>query len=158
KIVQITRLPIRPIGMLRWGFLVSSAAVDTASKPTYAKNIEAAAPPMPSQPNGANGAKFSALMTGSASAQNSTKAATLMQTSTAFTVALSRSEREQRGDERRDEHGGHIDEPAREVALGQIQRDVNVEAMRYQRHEVIRPPHRHGARRDGVFENERPAD
>ena len=86
----MTKLPMRPIGMLRWGFLVSSAAVDTASKPTYAKNIEAAAPPMPSQPKGANGVKFSILMTGSASAQNSTKAATLMQTSTAFTVALSR--------------------------------------------------------------------
>src|ERR1700761_9717839 len=76
--------------MLRWGFLVSSAAVDTASKPTYAKKIEAAAPPMPSQPKGANGSKLEVLMTGSASAQNSTKAATLMQTNTAFTVALSR--------------------------------------------------------------------
>ena len=32
--VHTSNEPIRPIGMLRFGFLVSSAAVETASKPT----------------------------------------------------------------------------------------------------------------------------
>ena len=32
--VQISSDPIRPIGMLRFGFLVSSEAVETASDPS----------------------------------------------------------------------------------------------------------------------------
>jgi len=38
--------------MLRCGFFVSSAAVETASKPTYAKKIDAAAPRTPTPPVG----------------------------------------------------------------------------------------------------------
>ena len=88
---------MRPTGMLRCGFLVSSAAVATASKPTYAKKIEAAAPatPTPSpvvsrKPLGAKGWKLAPLMTGTARMTNTVKATTLMATRTEFTVALSR--------------------------------------------------------------------
>ncbi len=52
--------------------------------------MEAAAPPTPSAPNGANGWKFAIFTTGSDSAMKSTNAATLMHTKIAFTVALSR--------------------------------------------------------------------
>src|SRR6478672_12654249 len=90
---------IRPIGMLRCGFLVSSAAVETASKPTYAKKIEAAAPRIPvpdelkglPQPRGANGSKFAAcpLIIGRVMMRNMVRAVTLITTSTALNVALS---------------------------------------------------------------------
>src|SRR5512137_1837661 len=87
--VQMTRLAMRPMGMLRCGSLVSSAAVDTASKPTKAKKmIEAAATALPG-PKGMNGTKFSDCMAGTESAMNAASAATLTTTSTALTVALS---------------------------------------------------------------------
>ncbi len=85
---------IRPIGMLRFGFLVSSAAVDTASKPTYAKKIEAAAPSTPAppsglpQPPGRNGSRLPVLAAGTASATNTVSATILIATSTALTLAL----------------------------------------------------------------------
>jgi hypothetical protein len=51
--VQITSDPRMPIGMSRAGFLVSCAAVDTASKPMKAKNTTPAAPRTPiTPPNG----------------------------------------------------------------------------------------------------------
>jgi len=54
-IVHTTRLAMIPIGMSRCGFLHSSAAVETASNPMYAKKMSAAPVPMPVQPFGANG-------------------------------------------------------------------------------------------------------
>ena len=88
---------MRPMGMLRCGSLVSSAAVATASKPTYAKKIDAAAPATPTprpvvsrKPFGAKGWKLAPLMTGIARMTNTVNATTLMATSTEFTVALSR--------------------------------------------------------------------
>ena len=48
-----------PIGMSRPGFLHSSAHVETASKPMYAKKMIAAPAPIPGKPFGANGCQFS---------------------------------------------------------------------------------------------------
>lgn len=56
--------------MLRCGFFVSSAAVETASKPTYAKKIDAAAADIPPKPKGANGSKFVAFIAGTANTTN----------------------------------------------------------------------------------------
>ena len=56
--VQTTRVAMMPIGMSRCGFFVSSAAVETASKPMYAKKMIAAADEIPVQPFGANGVQF----------------------------------------------------------------------------------------------------
>ena len=44
-----------PIGMFRCGFFVSSAAVEIASKPMYAKKTIAAPWWIPAHPFGANG-------------------------------------------------------------------------------------------------------
>ncbi len=51
-------------GMLRCGFLVSSAAVDTASKPTKAKKMMEAAPMAPVAPKGRKGSNLSAVAAG----------------------------------------------------------------------------------------------
>ena len=50
KIVHTTKEPKIPIGMSRFGFFASCAAVDTASKPIKAKNTMAAPPTIPPQP------------------------------------------------------------------------------------------------------------
>ena len=47
-----------PRGSVRCGSRVSSATVETASKPMKAKKTIAAPAPMPLQPFGANGVKF----------------------------------------------------------------------------------------------------
>lgn len=52
KVVVTTMDPISPIGISLAGFLVSSAMVDTASKPTYAKNNTADAWKIPRGPYG----------------------------------------------------------------------------------------------------------
>ena len=49
-----------PMGMSRPGFLHSSAHVETASKPMYAKKMTAAPAPIPAKPLGAKGCQFSA--------------------------------------------------------------------------------------------------
>lgn len=59
--VVITMDPTRPMGISFPGFLVSSANVETASNPTYAKNKTAEATKMPRGPNGAKGVKFLGL-------------------------------------------------------------------------------------------------
>ena len=41
-----------PNGRSRDGFLASSAVVETASKPMYAKKMKAAPPNIPANPNG----------------------------------------------------------------------------------------------------------
>jgi len=41
-----------PIGRSRAGFRASSAVVETASNPMYAKKMKAAPPNMPAQPKG----------------------------------------------------------------------------------------------------------
>ena len=54
SIVQTTRLAMMPIGMSRCGFFASCAAVETASKPMYAKKMMPAACTTPLQPNWPN--------------------------------------------------------------------------------------------------------
>ena len=76
--------------MLRCGLTVSSAAVETASNPTKAKKIDAAAAEMPATPSGAKGVNCSIRMTGSARTTNTVSAAILIATRTALMVALSR--------------------------------------------------------------------
>src|SRR5262245_1249155 len=56
--VHTTRLAMIAMGMSRLGFLVSSAAVLTASKPMYAKKMIAAAENIPDVPLGANGCQL----------------------------------------------------------------------------------------------------
>ncbi len=50
-----------PIGKSRCGFFASSAVVDTASKPMYAKKTTAAAAITPEKPYGMNGDQFVGL-------------------------------------------------------------------------------------------------
>ena len=52
--MQITSEPRMPRGMSRCGSRASWAAVDTASKPMYAKKITAAPRSTPDQPNRPN--------------------------------------------------------------------------------------------------------
>ena len=59
--VQMMSEPMMPIGMSRFGFLHSSAHVETASKPMYAKKMIAAPVEMPAKPFGANGCQFAGL-------------------------------------------------------------------------------------------------
>ena len=59
--VQSSNVPIIAIGKSLCGFLVSSAAVDIASKPIYAKKITNAPIKTPSKPFGINGVQFSGL-------------------------------------------------------------------------------------------------
>src|SRR5215831_18420398 len=56
RMVQMTRLERIPIGISLCGLRVSSAAVETASNPIYAKKMMAAAAEMPLKPCGAKGA------------------------------------------------------------------------------------------------------
>ena len=53
--VQTISDPMMPRGKLRCGSRVSSAAVETASKPMYEKNASEAPVQMPAKPLGANG-------------------------------------------------------------------------------------------------------
>ena len=52
-------VPIKPMGKFLCGFLVSSAAVEIASKPIYAKKIINAPEIIPWKPFGAKGVQFS---------------------------------------------------------------------------------------------------
>ena len=47
-----------PIGMSRFGLIDSSAAVDTASKPMYAKKTKKAPKSVPPHPNGKYGVQL----------------------------------------------------------------------------------------------------
>ena len=61
KIVQIISVPNIAIGKSLCGFSVSSAVVEIASNPIYAKKIKNAPINTPSKPFGANGTQFSGL-------------------------------------------------------------------------------------------------
>ena len=54
--------PIKPIGNVFCGFIASSAAVETASNPIYAKKMRAAPLTVPNHPNGVKGCQFSGRM------------------------------------------------------------------------------------------------
>ena len=56
---QKVKVPRIAIGKSLWGFFVSSAAVETASNPIYAKKIIKAPINIPGKPFGANGTQFS---------------------------------------------------------------------------------------------------
>src|SRR5579871_928879 len=93
--VQTASDPRMPIGMSRAGFFASCAAVDTASKPMYAKNITPAPRSTPLQPNdpnapvfgGTNGVRFARFTYTAPAATNTTSTATLITTSTVFAFA-----------------------------------------------------------------------
>ena len=82
--VQIASEAMMPIGRSRPGRSVSSASVDTASKPMYAKKTIAAPENVPRQPLGWNGVQFFAIVDGdtyhSPSATKKTRTATLTTT------------------------------------------------------------------------------
>ena len=54
RTVQMISDQMMPVGMSRWGFRASSAAVLTASNPMYEKKMIAAPTLMPAKPLGAN--------------------------------------------------------------------------------------------------------
>ena len=60
-IVQTISEPMIPMGMSRFGLRASSAVVETASKPMYAKKTIAAPVITPCTPFGANGCQFGGL-------------------------------------------------------------------------------------------------
>ena len=84
------RLVIIPIGMSRWGLLVSSAVVETASKPIKAKKTIAAPPIRPGKPCGINGCQFVGCTIKAPKAMTKTTTATLIKTIVVLVVALSR--------------------------------------------------------------------
>ena len=57
-IVQMTSEPMMPIGRSRPGFLLSSAAVETASNPMKAKKMRLAPVYTPANPFGMKGDQF----------------------------------------------------------------------------------------------------
>src|SRR5581483_11124343 len=87
--------PRMPTGMSRDGFSASCAAVDTASKPMYAKNITPAprsTPLHPNEPNapvfgGTNGVRLARFTYAAPATTNTTSTATLMTTRTVFVFA-----------------------------------------------------------------------
>src|ERR1700709_2950920 len=76
-----------PIGKSRLGFLTSSAADDTESKPINAKNMTAAAPNTPLQPLGMNGCQFSGVTWNTPTPITISTTATLIATIMLFTRA-----------------------------------------------------------------------
>ncbi len=84
-----------PIGMSRDGFFASCAAVETASKPMYAKNITPAPRSTPLQPNspndpafgGMNGVRFSRFTYAAPATTNTTSTIALMPTSSVLVSA-----------------------------------------------------------------------
>ena len=74
-------------GMLRRGFLTSSPAVDTASRPMNEKKMTPAAVITPLKPPGANGVKFAEFQPVTPITMNSTSTASLMTTMVALTFA-----------------------------------------------------------------------
>jgi hypothetical protein len=91
KIVQITSDAMMPIGRSRLGFFASSAVVETASKPMYAKNTTAPAAMMPDQPYGAKGDQFSGFTNAAPAPMKNTTATSLIPTMTALARADSRT-------------------------------------------------------------------
>src|SRR5688572_18871038 len=93
--VQITSEPRMPMGMSLRGSLASWPAVETASKPMYAKNTIMAARMMPSMPywsstpvgSGMNGCQLSGFMKNAPTATNAMITETLIATMTLLTVA-----------------------------------------------------------------------
>src|SRR6185503_12789444 len=80
-----------PIGRSLFGFLASSAVVDTASKPMYAKKTTAAAAVTPGHPYGANGDQFFGTTYPTPTMMKNTTAASLTATMAALKRALSRT-------------------------------------------------------------------
>ncbi len=90
RMVQMISEPMMPIGRSRAGFLTSSAAEVTASKPMKAKNTSAAALITPVMPYGMYGCQFSGLTWPTPTAMNSSTTLILMITITLFRRADSR--------------------------------------------------------------------
>ncbi len=80
-----------PIGMSRPGRSHSSAHVETASKPMYAKKMTAAPAPMPAPPFGAKGCQFSGRTRPAQTATKSSSTPIFTATMTAFRRADSRT-------------------------------------------------------------------
>src|SRR3990170_2098385 len=76
-------------GMSFCGFFVSSATVEMASNPMYAKKITNAPSEMPSNPLGANGVQLSGFTNRAPTTMNSSTMAILRNTEMLFTHALS---------------------------------------------------------------------
>src|SRR4026209_1296013 len=114
-----------PIGMSRCGFLASCEAVETASKPIYAKNTTATPRRTPLQPkipgpwfggmNAPSGLLIVTQLCVSMNAKpatiNATTIATLITTMTLLTlVDLVDSDDEKRRDRRDNEHGRNVED------------------------------------------------
>ncbi len=78
-----------PIGRSRCGLTASSAVVETASNPTYARKTIAAAVATPLKPKGRNGVQFDGWTYQTVSRTKVTITATLTMTMTRLTRALS---------------------------------------------------------------------
>src|SRR5216684_1536412 len=91
--VQTTRVAMMPIGKSRWGFLHSSAAVDTESKPMYVKKTIEPPVRMPGQPLGANGCQFEVWIKRDANETNTRIAMIFISTITLLVSADSRMPR-----------------------------------------------------------------
>src|SRR3954468_4048046 len=93
--VQMASDPRMPIGMSRAGLRASCAAVETASKPIYAKNITPAPRSTPLQPNcpnaprfgGMNGVRFARFTYDAPATTNTTSTTDLIATSNVFVSA-----------------------------------------------------------------------
>src|SRR5215212_4643447 len=89
--VQMTSEAMMPMGRSRLGFFASSAVVDTASNPMYAKKTTAAPVMTPEKPYGMNGDQFSGFTYVNPTRMKNATAASLIATIAALNSALSRT-------------------------------------------------------------------
>ena len=88
--VQMISEPMMPIGMSRFGLRASSAVVETASKPMYAKKTIAAPAAIPWNPFGAKGCQFSGFVYLKQTSTKNPRTTSLMATMTKLKLADSR--------------------------------------------------------------------
>ena len=165
------------MGRSRCGLRVSCAAVETASKPMYAKKTIVApwrTPEMPYLPKvpsfgGTKGCQFAVFTKRAAKAMKSRTTVTFDEDDDRVEARrLLDAAHEQRGHREDDEHRGHVEVRAgRLEGCGSFQtngrvdpavRQVDAEGVVEERDDVARPADADGRRADQVFEDEVPAD
>ncbi len=175
--VQIASDPRIPVGRSFCGFLVSCAAVETASKPMYAKKTAEAPRMMPEKPKrpgpslgGMNGMPVLAMDEARADDDEQQHHDDLDEHDHRVEARrlLDADDQDDRG-EHRDEHRRHVEdragahELARDLVVGERRRrprgrQVDVDEVAHERHDVARPADADRRRAHGVLEDQIPAD
>ena len=113
RTVQTASEAMMPIGRSRCGLRASSAAVETASKPIYAKKISDAPFITPLKPNGMKLSQFAGLTCPAATKMKRMTTVSLMSTAAVLTHLLAVTPgAQQAGQCRDDAHGGKVHQSA----------------------------------------------